>query len=828
MAKGDVDDPEEDPALFPERRVRPWVVDDDAERKMEELRDDLERTLTSISPVKEGMGESILDRTLRSDNSGELFFKELASLEAKDRAKVAGVTSGCVSLYPIGEIFEDLYRETHGLPPRNQNHAYVQHEGDEGNCRPEEIHGAPEVESSAPPAAAVRKGGGRGSRGHDGGGGEGCCELATDPDVVRLLAELQAGLVDDPNCCSDGSDAELGGEGKGRAEEDEDDDDNDDKKKETDEGDRDTDQEGQEAAGDETKDGTNGPRLASEEQHPAGGESAEAAAGKERASSPRGGEHHNPEVVRRVDISRMKIDGGGPQARPRSAPSACLSAGGFSRLSSRASSSSRLARAVSQRLMEATREVEGQRAPEAQGGGGDCDRGAGRGEATGRLRPSTSASRIAQADERIDVVKQNAEALQASMSVKRTRYLNSRKPRAARWSPRDRDLPLGPRGQPSAPRAASHSAAPPPAAVRQRPKTAVAKNRRPRPHNNRGHAGNTNNGNPLLNHRETEFLFGAGTAPEVVAAAVAATAAEDDGDDVSRRAPSLRKTTLGRMLRRSSASSFSPSNGGDVRRRNVRPELSECGSSSASSLYRRPLSAGNACSGSLFLEDGKRRAGRGTAQAIDDDTSCAKHTLGGMPRAGKHAAVAQAAATRAKRRPSSAAPGNGCSRRRDRPPSPSQTSSHHYGRHQQTAGGGRTRTRKDSPSSRKSDGGGGQSPAARSSLARTRGDRHEAATAAQGCGYHGVGAAPAAGGSAEREPAAMMNARQALEATIREAVDTVSPVEQFVNARKTIADMKQINTKDSTGDILLSTQGMTKARIADDCWSSEAQRQYRG
>ncbi|CAN0576467.1 unnamed protein product, partial [Ectocarpus sp. 12 AP-2014] len=108
---------------------------------MEELRDDLERTLTSVSPVKEGTGESILDRTLRSDNSGELFFKELASLEAKDRAKVAGVASGgCVSQYPIGEIFEDLYRETHGLPPRKQNRAHVQHDGDEGNCRPEEIH----------------------------------------------------------------------------------------------------------------------------------------------------------------------------------------------------------------------------------------------------------------------------------------------------------------------------------------------------------------------------------------------------------------------------------------------------------------------------------------------------------------------------------------------------------------------------------------------------------------------------------------------------------------------------------------------------------------
>ncbi|CAB1117971.1 unnamed protein product [Ectocarpus sp. CCAP 1310/34] len=775
---------------------------------MEELRDDLERTLTSISPIKEGTSESILDRTLRSDNSGELFFKELASLEAKDRTKVAGVApGGCVSQYPIGEIFENLYRETHGLPPRKQNHAYVQDDGDEGNSRPEEHHGVPEVESSAPPAVAVRDEGGRGSRHHD-GGGEGYCELAADPDVVRLLAQLQAGLVDDPNCCSDGSDTEVGGEGKGRAKEDEDDDDNDGKKRETDEGDRGADQGGQEeAAGDETNDGTNGPRLASEEQHPAGGGSAAAAAGKKRASSPHGGEHHNPKVVRRVDISRMKIDGIDPQARPRSAPSACLSAGGFSRLSSRASSSSRLARTMSQRLMEATREVEGQRAPEAQGGGVDCGRGAGRGEAAGRLRPSTSASRIALAEERIDVVKQNAEALQASMSVKRTRYLNSRKPRAARWSPRDRDLPVGSRGQPSGTRAASRSGAPPPSAVRERPKTAVAKNRRHCPHNSRGHAGNTNNGNPLLNRRETEFLFGAGTAPEVAAAAVAATAAEDDDDDDSRRAPSLRKTTLGRMLRRSSASSFSPSNGGDVRRRNVRPELSECNSSSASSLYRRPLSAGIACSGSLFLEDGQRRAGRGTAQAIDHGTSCAKHTLGAVPRAGKHAAVAQAAATRVRRRPSSAAPGNGCSRRRDRPSSPSQTSSHHYGRHQQTAGGGRTRTRKGSPSSRKNDGGGGQGPAARSSLAQTRGDHHEAAAvASHGWGDQGVGATPAAGERAGREPTAMMNARQALEATIREAVDTVSPVEQFVNARKTITDMKQINTQDTTGDILLSTQ----------------------
>lgn len=62
-----------------------------------------------------------------------------------------------------------------------------------------------------------------------------------------------------------------------------------------------------------------------------------------------------------------------------------------------------------------------------------------------------------------------------------------------------------------------------------------------------------------------------------------------------------------------------------------------------------------------------------------------------------------------------------------------------------------------------------------------------------------------AGERASTTPSAM-NARQALEATIKAAIDVVPPLEQFVSARKTIAEMKKINTKDSTGETLLTTQ----------------------
>lgn len=60
--------------------------------------------MTFVSPVKDGLGVSTLDRTLLCDNRGELFVKELAALEAAEKAKVARVASGTCGLEPIGEV----------------------------------------------------------------------------------------------------------------------------------------------------------------------------------------------------------------------------------------------------------------------------------------------------------------------------------------------------------------------------------------------------------------------------------------------------------------------------------------------------------------------------------------------------------------------------------------------------------------------------------------------------------------------------------------------------------------------------------------------------
>lgn len=71
---------------------------------MKEMLDSLERALTFASPVKDGLGVSTLDRTLLCDNRGELYFKELAALEAEQKAKAARTASGTCSLRPIGEV----------------------------------------------------------------------------------------------------------------------------------------------------------------------------------------------------------------------------------------------------------------------------------------------------------------------------------------------------------------------------------------------------------------------------------------------------------------------------------------------------------------------------------------------------------------------------------------------------------------------------------------------------------------------------------------------------------------------------------------------------
>lgn len=72
--------------------------------QMQDMLDNLERALTFVSPVKGGLGMSALDRTLRCDNRGELFFKELAALEAEEKAKAGRVGSKICSLQPVGEV----------------------------------------------------------------------------------------------------------------------------------------------------------------------------------------------------------------------------------------------------------------------------------------------------------------------------------------------------------------------------------------------------------------------------------------------------------------------------------------------------------------------------------------------------------------------------------------------------------------------------------------------------------------------------------------------------------------------------------------------------
>ncbi len=222
-------------------------------------------------------------------------------------------------------------------------------------------------------------------------------DLAADPEVARLLDELQDEL--DAGYCSDGSDSEEGGEeGEGGQDGEEE---TEREKEGEDEDEKDDCARNIETVAEKTMPDNKGPPPSPQRKEVP---QPERASTGPSALPPPGVERCHQEGQGGIDISRMKIDAphhthwrrGGE--RPRSAPSACLSAGGFSKLSSRASSSSRIARTVSQKLLQATKEAEEQRAAEvseAQGG-----------------RRSSAASAIAQADGRIDVVKQNAEALQ--------------------------------------------------------------------------------------------------------------------------------------------------------------------------------------------------------------------------------------------------------------------------------------------------------------------------------------------------------------------------------------------------------------------------------
>lgn len=369
------------------------------------------------------------------------------------------------------------------------------------------------------------------------------------------------------------------------------------------------------------------------------------------------------------------------------------------------------------------------------------------------------------------------------MSVKRTSYLNSRQTRSARRSP------------PS----------PPPA--RQRPKTASAASRRRRPPDNRGPAGSKskskirknvsskNNNKPLLSRQETEFLFGRG--------APAAPAAHDD--DVPRRPPSLRQTTLGRMLLNSPASPLgTTSSTGDLRRRSPPAPLSE--SSSASSLYRRPLSADSCCSGRTPRRR-RRTTIRGPGNS-SNNISGAYSSSKRIPTCAGGGKAAVTAVSRAISRPSSAAPGDGC-RGTWRPPLSTTAAAASDSPAPQLDSGGHPNTGRngsDTCTSWDRIGGGGDTAMAAKSLARSHAGHGGVTVCAIHDGRSGLSESGTTPRGATSGQPAVMSAHHALEATIKAVIDVVSPLDQFVNARKTIAEMKKINTKDSTGDILLSTQ----------------------
>lgn len=145
---------------------------------------------------------------------------------------------------------------------------------------------------------------------------------------------------------------------------------------------------------------------------------------------------------------------------------------------------------------------------------------------------------------------------------------------------------------------------------------------------------------------------------------------------------------------------------------------------------------------------------------------------------------------RARVRPSSAAPGGGC-RKREKP-------SLIYSNLE----GDGPSSRRDGRNQRQTDRDRGISSALGYHDKQGGGTANAAACEAR-LGLS-EGSDARAGDVAGRKPA--MNVHQALEATMKAAIGVVPPLEQFMQARSTIAEMKKINTKDSTGDILQTTQ----------------------
>lgn len=314
-------------------------------------------------------------------------------------------------------MFEDLFRKSFGLPPQRQQPSSSSGSTVNRAEGADDSQTAPGVVEVAAAAATAQKALLEAAdRGED--------SLAMDPDVARLLAELQTEF--DADCSdADGDDLEEGQENAADGDE-----------HETAAG-----KENNQNVCDTGSDRTGNP--ANEHNgslHDTSGEAPgsvspsrggvcerELADGTRNGVLERGGVAQENDSIAagflgshaqqgRIDISRMKIDGSERGARtgprPRSAPSACLSAGGFSRLSR--SSSSHLARTASQKLLQATKEAEGRTSRDAQDGGGGS-----------RRAPN---SVILQLGGKMDVVKRNADALQVCQGASMAHF-----PGKSRW-----------------------------------------------------------------------------------------------------------------------------------------------------------------------------------------------------------------------------------------------------------------------------------------------------------------------------------------------------------------------------------------------------------
>lgn len=248
---------------------------------------------------------------------------------------------------------------------------------------------------------------------------------------------------------------------------------------------------------------------------------------------------------------------------------------------------------------------------------------------------------------------------------------------------------------------------------------------------------------PLLSGPEVEFLFGKA----------------DHGTDTAQQpSPSLRKTTLGRLLRRTASSNIE----GHRKRRG-----SEHGSGSP--YFRRPSSAESSV---LCGSGGKRE--RCEFKPAWDALSVGQKKMAPRPSSAVTSGVRG-------RRPSPAICG-----------SLARSSAVPGGEKRQADCRVARTSPKETAEPRDKD---------TASVANSPARNHFSS------GGNDTGPMPLESVKArERGGRSAVSLKQALDATLEEVIGTVSPLEQFVNARKTVAEMKQINTKDSTGDILLSTQ----------------------